>query len=129
MSMRSARVLVALVGIVLPYAARIPRGADWLRQYTAVELSAWLFLGAFNGIAWGSIFAISFAYRRPSSLLAPALPGFGFLAWAHGSLDLAADAQSALGLVFIPIYALAPIAVGSVIGLVLDRRARRSSAG
>lgn len=128
MTMRKARLIVVLVGIVLPYAARLPRGIGWLQQYTDNGLGAALFLSAFNAIAWGAIVAASFLYRRPSSIWAPALPGFAFLAYAHGSLDLAADAQSALGLVFIPIYALVPIAVGAIVGYVLERRARPAQA-
>lgn len=32
MSMRSARFVIVLVGVLLPYAARLPRGAQWLAQ-------------------------------------------------------------------------------------------------
>lgn len=122
MTMHSARILVILVGLVLPYAARVPRGLQWLEQYTQAGLGAWLFLSAFNAIAWVALLAVSLTYQRPSSLLAPSLLGFGFLAWAHYSLDLAADAQAAIALVFIPIYALGPLLVGAAIGFVLDRR-------
>lgn len=127
MTMNKARLLVGLAGILLPYLARLPGGAAWLAQYTGVGPGAWLFLGGFNAIAWGAMVAISFLFRRPASLLAPALFGFGFLAWAYGSLDLRSDAQAALALVFIPIYALLPIVVGGVIGYVIDRRLRRSA--
>jgi hypothetical protein len=58
----------------------------------------------------------------------PSLFGFGFLAWAHYSLDLAADAQAAIALVFIPIYALLPIGIGGAIGYVVDRRLRSRNA-
>lgn len=122
--MRLARTWVVLVGIALPYAARLPRGIEWLRQYIDAGLAGFAFLGAFNAIAWGAILAISFGYRRPSSLLAPALCGFGFLAWAHATLDLAADAQAGVALVFIPVYALLPIAIGGVVGYVIDRKRR-----
>lgn len=125
MTMRKARLIVMLAGILLPYAARLPRGLQWLGQYTDESIGAWLFLGAFNAIAWGAIIAASFLYKRPSSLWAPALLGFGFLAFAHYSLDLAADAQAAVALVFIPIYALVPIALGAVIGFFVDRTMRR----
>jgi hypothetical protein len=128
MTMRKARLIVMLVGILLPYAARLPRGLQWLGQYTGESIGAWLFLGAFNAIAWGAIIAASFLYKRPSSLWAPALLGFGFLAFAHYSLDLAADAQAAVALVFIPIYALVPIALGAVIGFFVDRTMRRQEA-
>lgn len=128
MTMRKARLIVMLVGILLPYAARLPHGIGWLAQYTDTGIGAWLFLGAFNAIAWGAIIAVSLLYKRPSSLWAPALLGFGFLAFAHYSLDLAADAQAAVALVFIPIYALVPIAIGAIVGYFMDRSARVPSA-
>jgi hypothetical protein len=126
--MRNARFILVLVGVLLPYAARLPYGVEWLRQYTDESLGGWLFFAAFNAIAWGAILAISFMYRRPASLVAPGLLGFGFLAWAHAALDLRADAQAALALVFIPIFALVPIAAGGAIGYIVDRRLRRYDA-
>jgi uncharacterized membrane protein len=128
MTMRMARIIVFLVGLLLPYAARLPRGSEWLDQYTDIGLWGWLFFGAFNASAWGSVLAVSLLYRRPASLLAPSLLGFGFLAWAHYSLDLAADAQAAIALIFIPVFALVPIFVGAAIGYFLDRRPGPQSA-
>ena len=52
--------------------------------------------------------------------------GFVFLAWAHYTLDLAADAQASIALIFIPIYSLVPTGVGALIGLVIDRSVRRA---
>ncbi|WP_184623167.1 hypothetical protein [Xanthomonas sp. 3058] len=129
MRMRTARCLLVLVGVVLPYATQLPYGLDWLRQYTDTGLGGWLLLGGFNAIAWGALLAISFAYRRAIALLVPCLLGFGTLAWAHATLDLRADAQSALALIFIPLYALLPITVGGVLGYLLDRRLRRTCVG
>lgn len=128
MTMRMARIIVFLVGLLLPYAARLPGGSEWLYQYTNVGLLGWLLFGAFNAIAWGSVLAVSLLYRRPASLLAPSLLGFGFLAWAHYSLDLASDAQAAIALFFMPVVALVPIFVGAVIGYYLDRRPGPQSA-
>lgn len=128
MTMTRARLLVVLIGIVLPYLARLPLGIDALTQYTDTGLGGWLLLGGFNAIAWGAILAISFAYRHALPLLVPALFGFAFIAWSHATLDLQSDAQSPIAIVFIPIYALAPIAVGGVIGYVMDRRLRRRRA-
>jgi len=123
--MRKVQIIVAVVGILLPYAARLPHGTAWLEQYTDSGLGGFLLLGGFNAIAWGAIVAIGRLYKRPESIVVPALFGFGFLAWAHSSLDLAADAQAAIALVFIPIYALLPIAVGGAIGYGVDRHLRR----
>jgi hypothetical protein len=129
MTLRKARIALVVFGILLPYSARLPRGIDWLSQYTDSGLQGVLLLGAANAIAWGALVAVSFVYQRPESLIAPAVLGYGFLAWAHFSLDLRADAQAAVALLFIPIYALVPIAVGSVVGYAVDRWLRRSSAG
>lgn len=126
MTMNKARFIVAVVGLLLPYLARLPRGSEWLAQYTDAGIGGWLFLGSLNAIAWGAILAVSVKYERPVSLLVPSLFGFGFLAWAHGTLDLSADPQAAIALVIIPVYALVPIAVGGVLGYLLDRRLRRN---
>lgn len=115
------RIIIAITGILLPYLVRLPRGGAWVAQYTDVSLGGLLFFSAFNAIAWGSIILLSFRFRRPGPLLLPWLAGFAFLGWAHHSLDLAADAQAAIALVFIPIYALLPIAIGGALGIVVDR--------
>ena len=119
--MNIARIIVAVVGIFFPYLVRFPRGMEWVAQYTNTGLFGFMFFGAFNAIAWGSIIGVSFLYRRVISLLFPVVFGFGFLGWAHYSLDLRADAQAAIGLVFIPIYSLVFIAVGGLFGFVVDR--------
>lgn len=124
MTMSRARWLVVLVGIALPYLARVPGGNEWLRQYTDAGLGGALLLGGFNAVAWGTVLGISFAYRHAVSVLVPAVSGFGPLAWAHAALDLASDAQAAIALVFLPVYALLPIAFGGAVGYAIDRRLR-----
>ena len=123
--MNLARLAVAVVGILLPYIARIPGGAAWVEQYTDVGVVGFLFFGAFNAIPWGSIVGFSFLFRRPGPLLIPCVLGFGFLGWAHYNVDLASDAQASLLLLVVPILAMVPIVVGGVLGYVLDRRLRR----
>ncbi|MCK6474015.1 MAG: hypothetical protein L6R28_20015 [Planctomycetes bacterium] len=123
--MKKARIIIALVGIFLPYLVRVPRGVAWVEQYTDSSVGGFLFIGAFNAIAWGTIVALSFLFSRPAPLLIPCALGFGFLTWAHYTLDLASDAQAAIALILIPIYALLPIALGGAFGYVLDRRLRR----
>lgn len=122
--MLKARLALVLIGILLPYLARLPGGLDWLAQYTSTGLAGTLFLGVLNAIAWGSLLAVSFLFRKPVSLFVAALPGFLFLAWAHYSLDLAEDAQSALGIVMFPVYALLPVLIGGISGYLLDKRLR-----
>lgn len=125
MTMRKARFIIAVVGSVLPFFSRLPQGSEWLAQYTDTGFGGWMFLSVSNAIAWGCILAVSSKYERPVSLLVPCVLGFGFLAWAHGTLDLSADPQAAIALVIIPIYALVPIVVGGKLGYVLDRKLRR----
>ena len=43
-------------------------------------------------------------------------------------VDLAADAQAGLALLFIPIYALVPIIIGAIIGYIADRISRSNGA-
>jgi hypothetical protein len=120
-NMTAARIAIAILGILFPYIARLPGGTAWVSQYTGNGVGAFMLLGAFNAVAWGSMIALSFLFRRPASLLFPCVAGFTFLAWAHYKLDLAADAQAAVALVFIPVFALLPIAVGGVFGYFFDR--------
>ena len=129
MTLRTARILIVLVGILLPYLARLPGGWAWLQQYQPTDWHSVLLIGGFNAVAWGALLLLSFVYRYPASLWPPVLIGFGFLAWAHGGVDLLEDAQSAIALVFIPVYALGAIVAGAVLGFGLDgwlaRRAKR----
>ena len=128
MRMTQARGIVAVLGVTLPYLVRLPGGLEWLGQYTRLGPGAWLWLTALHAVSWGSILLVSLAYQRPASLLAPCLSGFGFLAWAHASLDLHSDAQAAIALFLIPLVSLLPIAIGALIGYAVDRLLRRSTA-
>jgi hypothetical protein len=129
MTMTLARVLIVIVGILLPFAARIPGGRPWLGQYTDGGIDGVGMIQAWNAMAWGSLLVLSFVGSRPATLLVPCVLGFGYLAWAHGTLDLAADAQAGIGVVFIPIYACVLIAIGAIVGSVIDRRRRRQGGG
>ena len=124
--MRTARVLVAVLGCLVPYLARGLRGTEALASYLDGGVGGVLFLSAFNAIAWGGILAVSFLYRYPAALGFPALAGFGFLGWEHYALNLAADAQAGVAIVFIPLYALPFIAAGGAVGYLFDWRWRRS---
>ena len=124
--MNHLRAAIIIVGILLPYLARIPGGTEWVEQYMWLDLGGFLFTAAFNAIAWGALLALTFLYRHAASMFFPCGLGFVFLAWAHYTLDLAADAQASIALIFIPIYSLVPTGVGALIGLVIDRRVRRA---
>jgi len=127
MGMGKARVLVVLVGLLTPYLARVPGGVQWLAQYFHGGWQGALLLAAAGAVTWGPILGFSLRYRRPLSLVLPSVLGFGFLAWAHGTLDLTADAQSALALLFIPLYSLLPVLIGCIVSLFTDGRRRGAS--
>ena len=116
------RIIIVVIGIILPYVLRMAPGAPPIEQYTDTTIHDILMFSAFNAIAWGSIVALSFLYRRPEPLLMPCAFGFGFLTWQRAALDLASDAQASIALIFIPVYALLPIALGGALGYMLDRR-------
>jgi hypothetical protein len=119
--MTLARALVATVGIVMPYVAASLGG----NPYSSEDF---LFISAFNTIPWGSILYFSRRWSHPAMLLPPSLLGFGWVAWRHG-IGLGIDAQAAFELIWIPIWSLAPIAVGCAITQVmqghLHRKGRR----
>ncbi|KRG43128.1 hypothetical protein ARC20_10085 [Stenotrophomonas panacihumi] len=124
------RVLIVVFALVLPYLSRLPGGREWLGQLTYGGWGGFLFLAACSAVVWGGLLLCSWLYRRMSSLWIPALLGYGFLAWVYGSIDLRADAQAALGLLIAPMYSLAPMLLGGLIGWWFDRRPRiRAEAG
>ncbi len=127
--MNKIRISIAIFGILLPYLARLPGGFLWVEQYMDTGLDGYLFFGAFNAIAWGSIIVISLLYRHPMPLLLPCVPGFGFLAWAHYGVDLTSDAQASFELLIIPFIALFPILLGGAAGYIWDRQLRKAPKG
>lgn len=127
MKMLTIRIAIVISGILLPYLVRIPGGSGWLQQYTGSGIGGFLFIAVFNAIAWGAILSFTFLYKHKLPVIAPVLFGFVPLAWVHSVYDLSSDAQAGVGLVFIPIYALAPIAVGGVIGYLIDRHLIKKS--
>jgi len=124
--MIKTRVAIVVVGVLLPYAARLPgvltRGPEWLWSYFGEGLGAVLLFGAFNAICWGAILAASYTYSNPHAVWFPAIPGFVFLAFMHVSLDLSADAQAAIALLLIPMFSLPLVFVGWMAGKWFDRR-------
>jgi hypothetical protein len=121
----NARILIAVAGILLPYAARIPgavvEGPGWFASYLPGSIAAFLFVQAWNAVCWGSVLAATFAYRSPRSAWFPAILGFAYPLYEHATLDLLSDAQAALGLIIMPIYSLPLVFVGAMAGLIFDR--------
>lgn len=126
--MIKTRWVIVMVGVLLPYAARLPgvltNGPDWLWSYFGDGLGAVLLLGAFNAICWGAILVASNSYSNPHAAWFPALAGFAFPAFMHATLDLSSDPQAAIALVLIPLFSLPLVWVGWLAGRWFDHRTK-----
>lgn len=127
-----ARVVVIIFGLLLPYLARIPgvffHGQQWFLSFLGSGVGAFVFLGVFNALCWGSVLVSTLSYRHPRSTLFPVVFGFSLPAVAYGSLDLLSSSTAAIALIFIPIYALPLVLIGWWAGWMYDRKLTRSHA-
>lgn len=127
--MARTRLLILVLGALLPYLARLPgaltRDASWLTSYFGKDLSAFLFFSAWNAVGWGAVLLGTLGLRRPRSVWVVAAVGFLLPLVVHSSLDLASDAQAAIVLVFVPIYSLPLVLVGALLARWYDRRGTR----
>ncbi|MFC1453717.1 hypothetical protein ACFLQL_00905 [Verrucomicrobiota bacterium] len=132
MKKRTAILSLCAYTILLPYLCRLYRGFDWAIQYLPI--------GLFNNLATELLFSIPAALLIAGFSVIAAVPMvLCFLFWKHvrvtffisfaittvlliyfhHNYDVAADAQAAIGLIFIPIYtALITTAVSGVFGLI-----------
>lgn len=99
--------LLAYVDL-LPYASRIYRGTDWVAQYLPDRghlIFGLIFFGCFASLP-GVPLIVTFWLRRrlPVTFAVAFCLMTGLLVTLHHDYDLAADAQAAIGLVFMPIY-------------------------
>lgn len=124
--MHKARIIVIIIGVFVPYLARLPGGMDTLGQYVGAGFLGFLLIEALNSVTWGSILAISFSYKRQALIVFPSLLGFGYLAFQHYSLDLSSNPNAPIALAIIPFYSLVPIGIGGVIGYVIDWYLKRN---
>jgi len=124
-TMRRNGWIVAILGILMPYLARLPgipgHGWGWLSSYFGDNLMAPLFFGAFNAVCWVPVIVGSRLYKRPSSIWYPAVGALASSAVMHATVDLSADAQAALALVVIPFLTLPFSATGWIIGYLVER--------
>jgi hypothetical protein len=140
--MTRGRWLIIGVGVLLPYLARLPgsfvRGPSWIGQYFPAgddfglitirgvmyfgltTIMGLVYVGAFNAVAWGAILGTTFTFNDQRLAWLPALVGFSYLADAHARLDVAADPQNPIALIFIPLFALKYIFAAWLLGLALD---------
>ena len=112
-------IAAGLLGVALPYLARLPliHGGDGrlLKQYLDLGIPGNALLQACHAIAVGPLLLLMLLFRRRLLWLLPALAGYGFLARWHARLDLASDAQAAISLIWIPVFALPWIAGGAAL--------------
>ncbi len=124
--------------VVLPYFARLPRGINWALQYIPIgmfgNLATELLFSIFAVIFFGFVSAISAIpmihclLRRksmPLTFLISFTTTTALLVYFHHDYDLAADAQAAVGLVFIPICTAVIVAATSLLSGVVELYARK----
>lgn len=123
------RVAIALIGIGLPFLARIPGiyyyRPDWLTSYLGGGIVGLALISGFNAINWGSILLVTCYFRSARAIAIVAAIGFALPALGHATLDLRADAQSAIAIPMFPIMALPLVGLGWLVGHFVDRRTRR----
>ena len=124
--MQGTRTLILLIGIFLPYCARLVAalfmGPSWFADYLDAGLLGFVVIGAFNTINWGAVILTTLSFRHPRSSWFPAVFGFALPLVGHASLDLGADAQAAVALAVLPFASLPLVFIGWLVGLWYDRR-------
>lgn len=111
-----------IVSELVPFLARLMivpvRGWEWLSDYIP-DLGAVLFLAVLNLIPAVSLYLLGKVSKRaPLAFWFAAASGWGFLLWAHGTINLKASSTAVLGLFFIPIYTGIAAGIGWAIGLI-----------
>ena len=124
--LKKARLLIAGVGILLPYLARIPgvlfEGPEWFTSFLGSGPGALVFFGFFNAFCWASILLATSTYRHPDSAWFPVVFGFSMPAVAYSFLDLASSSTAAVALAFIPLFSLPLVFAGWLAGRYYDRK-------
>jgi hypothetical protein len=121
---------------VVPYVCRLWRGAEWASQYLPDEghrLSGMFFFGTFATLPSIPL-VVAFLARKwiPLTASLSFIVATFFLVLWHHDYDLASDAQSAIGLLVIPLYVtlITFIISGFIAGMeLLIRRKRKISIG
>ncbi|GEM_PF-1330413 len=113
--------VAALVCLILPLLSRLPRGMDWVAQYYPDKGYVLIGILFFGGCALvpALVVLVAFLFSRGPCYwpgLFATVAAWGLLIYFHHDNDLAADAQSALTLIFIPLYAAAIAAVAALLG-------------
>lgn len=119
---------------VVPCFCRLWRGVEWVAQYLPDEghrISGLIFFGGFASLpAIPLVSAFLLRKRIPVTLFVSIMVTTALLVYWHQDYDLRSDAQAAIGLIFIPMYAAAITAiVTGLFGVIefLIRRNRRNA--
>ena len=118
--------------IFLPYLCRLYRGPGWAVQYLPIGLfnnlftellfaiPGILFFGCFSALtAIPSVICLRYWKHVPATFFISLVITTVLLVYFHHDYDLAADAQAAIGLFFIPLYTAAvTIIVSGILGLI-----------
>ena len=116
-----ASILVFVYINLLPYLCRLCGGPGWAAQYLPDReyfLSGLIFLQSFASLpAIPIIAAIWLGRVGRVALVLSLLTATAFLVFWHHDYDLSADAQAAIGLIFIPIYACGPTTLAAAVGV------------
>ena len=118
----------AAIGLFVPFLARLPaiplRGWDWLTDYLPGP-GGILFDLVFNLIPAVVLFGLGKASKRAALAYWFALAALvAFLLWAHGTMNLRSSSTAAIGLIFIPIIAVAAVVAGWGLGWIAHAIAR-----
>jgi hypothetical protein len=127
--------ILLLYIILLPYACRLYRGMDWAAQYLPDEghlVAGLLFFGGFASLPAIPLIAAFWLRKHvPVTFILSIVIATGFLAFWHHDYDLASDAQAAIGLIIIPLYAsiltALVVAVIAVVELVVKKARKIAS--
>ena len=111
--------------LAIPVLSRLPRGSDWVAQYLPDKghfISGTLLFGAFAMIPAITVFFTALISKSPLffPVVISTLTTIIVLAYWHHNNDLTADAQAAISLIIIPIYATCFAIVGGAVGFGLQ---------
>ena len=119
------RIAVLLIGLILPYLARVLGGWDYIAQYGGYNRT--LLIQTFNLVPLGLLLIISFTYRDLRHWLLPVGLGFGFLIAQHATLDFSgADPFAAIALALVPMWSVVPIVLGAIVSWTWEWHLRRA---
>lgn len=123
--MKHLTLIITLVGIFLPYLARLPgvfvKGTEWFSGYFEADLNTRLLIDLPNMVAWVPLLVALESFRIPRLFFIPMCFCFGFLLFVHTTLALS-SAQAELVFVFAPIWAFVFMCIGWVIAKVIERK-------